>query len=163
MQERLQLESIQDASQKDHESRLTSSRRPTYAPARHHRTARKRRMPTQTRSKILQDRDEAVRLAHTHDHGLQLLLCHQHRREHIPRRHHDDDLHKMQTGRPERTVPQGSAPRALDSRTIPHNKRDNDSESKELTPEPKPTRVPASGQLSTSDDRCHAYTQAMKL
>ena len=57
---------------------------------------------------------------------------------------------------------QGSAPRLLKNlRTIPH--RDNVSESKELMPEPKPTRVPASGQLSTSDERCHAYTQAMKL
>jgi hypothetical protein len=153
---------MQDASQKDHESRLTSSRRPTYAQARHHRTARKRRMPTQTHSKTLQDRDEAAQLALTRDHGLQRLPCHNHRREHIPRRHHDDYLHEMQTGRPERTVPQGSAPRALDSRTIPHNNRDNDSESKELMPEPKPTRVPASGQLSTSDERCHACTQAMK-
>ena len=160
MQERLQLESIQDASQKDHESRLTSSRHLPYAPARHHRTARKRRMPTRTHSKILQDRGEAVQRAPTLDPGLQLLLCHQHRREHIPRRHHDDDLHKMQTGRPERTVQQGSAPRLLDLRTIPH--RDNVSESKELMPEPKPMRVPASGQLSTSDERCHACIQAMK-
>ena len=159
---RLQLESMEDASQKDHESRRTSSRHLLYAQARHHRTARKRRMPTQTHSKILQDQDEAVQLAPTLDHGLQLLLCHNHRREHIPRRHHDDDLHKMQTGRPERTVPQGSAPRALDSRTIPHNNRDNVSESKELMPEPKPMRVPASGQLSTSDERCHACIQAMK-
>jgi hypothetical protein len=118
-------------------------------------------MPTQTHSKILQDRDEAVQLAHTLDPGLQLLLCHQHRREHIPRRHHDDYLHEMQTGRPEGTVQQGSAPRLLKNlRTIPH--RDNVSESKELMPEPKPMRVPASGQLSTSDERCHACIQAMK-
>ena len=151
---------MQDASQKDHESRLTSSRRPTYAQARHHRTARKRRMPTQTHSKILQDQGEAAQLALTLDHGLQLLRCHNHRREHIPRQYHDDYLHEMQTGRPERTVQQGSAPRLLDLRTIPH--RDNVSESKELMPEPKPMRVPASGQLSTSDERCHACIQAMK-
>ena len=151
---------MQDASQKDRESRLTSSRQLPYAPARHHRTARKRRMPTRTHSKIRQDQGEAAQRAPTLDPGRQLLLCHQHRREHIPRRHHDDDLHKMQTGRPERTVQQGSAPRLLDLRTIPN--RDNVSESKELMPEPKPMRVPASGQLSTSDERCHACIQAMK-
>ena len=153
---------MEDASQKDHESRRTSSRHLLYAQARQHWTVRKKLLPTPTHSKILQDRGEAVQRAPTLDLGLQLLLCHQHRREHIPRRHHDDDLHKMQTGRPERTVPQGSAPRALDSRTIPHNNRDNVSESKELMPEPKPMRVPANGQLSTSDERCHACIQAMK-
>ena len=52
-------------------------------------------MPTRTHSNILQDRDEAVQRAPTLDPGLQLLLCHNHRREHIPWRHHDDDLHKI--------------------------------------------------------------------
>ena len=112
-----------------------------------------------THSKILQGQDEAAGRVRTLDHGHQPPLLPNHRREHTPRQYHDDYLRETQTLNPERTVQQGSAPRAL---ILQNDKGDNDNESKELTPEPKPARVTANGPHSISGDRCRAFTQATK-
>jgi hypothetical protein len=103
--------------------------------------------------KTPQGHDEAAERVQGHDHGLHLLLRPNHRRELAPRRYHDDNLRKTQTGMVESAMTQ-SMPR--------NNKRDQDSESKESMPAHKPTKAPANGPPSTSDGRCHAYTQAMK-
>ena len=157
---RLDLDSTKDVSRKGHASQPTSSRLRVYAQELQHRTVRKKQSPTLTHSKILQGHDEAADRVPTLDHGHQPPLLPNHRREHAPRQYHDDYLRKTQTSSPERTAPQGSAPRALDLRT---DNRDHDNESKASMLAPKPTRVPASGPPSTSDEQCHAYTQATKL
>ena len=152
-------DSTKDASRKAHASRPATSRPRTYDPELQHRTAQKRRLPTPTPWKILQAHNEAAERAQTLDHGLRLPLRHDHRRAHEPRQCHNEDLHKMQTDSPERTAPQGSAPRALNLRT---DKRDNDNESRHPMPAHKPTKAPANGQPSTSVGLCRAYTRATK-
>ena len=109
--------------------------------------------------KILQGQDEAAGRVRTVDHGHQPPLLPNHRREHTPQQCHDDYLRETQTSNPERTVQQGSAPRSPNLR---NDKRDNDNESKESTPEPRPTRVTANGQHSISGERCRAFIQATK-
>ena len=152
----LEFDSTTDASQKGHASHPTSSRLRLYAQERQHRTARKKQLPTPTTptpSKTPQGHDEAARRVPTLVHGLQPPLRPNHRREHVPRHYHNDDLRKTQTDM-EAT--------AMSLSMIRNDQRDRDSESKESMPAHRPTKAPANGPPLTSDGRCHAYTQAMK-
>ena len=156
-----ELDSTKDASRKGHASRPTSSLRRTCDQELQHRTARKKLLPTPWKTPQGHNEAAEAERALTHDHGLHLRLQHNHHREHEPRHYRNDYLRKTQTHSPARTyISGGNLSSGPNARKVD---RDQDHESKESTPEPKPTRAPASGLPSTSGERCRAYTQATKL